>query len=366
MRVEALTAEGFRNIGHITLSADPQMNILYGKNAQGKTNLLEAIGLFSSGKSFRGAKDSEMIGFDREWAKLTLTFTDSRRTQQAELILSGVRSYRKNGVKMPLQEKTSDFCCTVFSPRHLSLITDGPQARRSFLDTAISALQPRYGAYLTQYERLIGQKNALLKELWKNPRLADTIPLWDQQIARAGTVLTCYRNDYVKKLNQTAGVLYSGMTGKREQITLSYHSTVFGDTLPEEYHTEAADAYLEALTDSAEEDRKNGVTMIGVHRDDMVVEIDGVPARLYGSQGQKRSAAVCCKLGEALLLQQILKEPPVMLLDDVMSELDEERQAYICNRLRQMQVFITCCDISHVLMAQNKTVFRVTEGRLEV
>ena len=364
MRVETLTAEGFRNIEKITLSADPQMNILYGKNAQGKTNLLEAIGLFSSGKSFRGAKDGEMIGFGREWAKLTLSFADSRRTQQAELILSGERSYRKNGVKMPLQEKTSEFSCTVFAPRHLSLIADGPQERRSFLDTAISALQPGYASYLSQYERLIRQKNALLKELFKNPRLADTIPLWDRQIAKAGTVLTCYRNDYVKKLNQTAGALYRGMTGKKETLSLSYRSTVFGDILPEEYRTEAAEAYLEALADFAEEDRKNGVTMLGVHRDDMVVEIDGMPARLYGSQGQKRSAAICCKLGEALLLQKILKEPPVMLLDDVMSELDEERQAYICNRLRQMQVFITCCDISHTLQLQNGRVFRVEKGRL--
>ena len=365
MRVEKLAADGFRNLREITLSADPHINILYGKNAQGKTNLLEAIGLFSSGKSFRGAKDAEMIGFGWEWARLELSFADHQRTQQAELVLSGVRNYKKNGVKMTLNEKNSEFCAVVFSPRHLSLITDGPQARRSFLDTAITALQPGYGGYLAQYERLIQQKNALLKELWRQPRLAETIPLWDTQIAKAGTILTCYRNDYVKKLNQAAGALYHGMTGKKETISFSYHSTVFGEDLPDSYQTEAAAIYLEVLEQSAEEDKKNGVTMTGVHRDDLIVNIDGKSARLYGSQGQKRSAAICCKLGEALLLQQVLKEPPVMLLDDVMSELDEERQAYICNRLRQMQVFITCCDISHILKLQDGKVFRVAEGRLE-
>ncbi len=362
MKVIKVEADGYRNLKNITLTADPQMNILYGQNAQGKTNLIELIGLFATGKSFRGAKDAELLGFGREFAKCHLTFSDAEREQKAELILSQTRQYKRNGVKQPLREKNSGFSCVVFTPRHLSLVNGGPQERRDFLDAAITACQPEYGSYLAQYEKLLRQRNALLKELWKTPSLESTIPLWDLQIARAGTVLTIFRNDYIKKLYQTVKELYHGMTGGKEELSLSYSSTVFGADLPAVYESATADFYEQRLSETLEDDKKAGFTTVGIHRDDMVVEINGISARQFGSQGQQRSAAVCCKLGEATLLRQVLGEPPVMLLDDVMSELDSTRQEYICNKLKQMQVFLTCCDISQIMGLDGGKVFHINDG----
>ena len=368
MRVNELKTAGFRNLKALDFKADDHINVIFGDNAQGKTNLMEALWLFTGNKSFRGAKESEMIAFGTDNATLKLTFSDARREQTAQLMLGENKKHFLNGVP---QKSASDFSgrffTVVFSPADLSLIKEGPERRRRFLDIAVSQLKPVYGKYLSQYNRVLLQKNALLKDLWRKPSLAETIDLWDLQLAKLGTILTGFRIDYVKKIGSYAEEIYKGISGGSEAVAFEYRSSVF----PEEqrcaqtaYTDETILLYAEALKASREEDQKSGSTSVGIHRDDIEVSIDGLSARLYGSQGQQRSCVLALKLAESELLYAVTGEAAVMLLDDVMSELDPKRQDYILNHVDRQQVFITCCDISNTLRLKGGSVFHMENGVL--
>ena len=368
MLVEALKTEHFRNLADGSVSFSEQMNVIFGDNAQGKTNLIEAIWLFSGAKSFRGARDSELIAFGQEVASLSLSFRDKQRSQTAELRFGGREKKRVLLNRVPLEgvsKLAGSFYTVVFSPAHLSIVAEGPANRRRFLDSAISQINPRYRDYLDQYERVLAQRSALLKDCWKFPSLRETIELWDDQLARLGTILTIYRGDYVAKLGRLAARIYAGLSRGKEDFAISYRSTVFGPRHSVSvYDDEAIRAYGQALSDSLAEDIRTGMTTVGLHRDDLEVEIDGKSARVYGSQGQKRSSALALKLAEAELLAGITGETPVILLDDVMSELDAHRQDYILNHVKDNQVFLTCCDISNTLRLREGSIFRVEGGRI--
>jgi DNA replication and repair protein RecF len=343
------------------------MNIIYGDNAQGKTNIIEAIWLFSGCKSFRGAKDREMIAFLNDFADLTITFEDKERVQTARIKMED----KKKCVllnKVPLKsasELSGNFLCVVFSPTHLSLVKDGPVLRRKFLDTAIAQIKPQYLTYLLQYEKVLSQKNALIKDVKKFSQLKETLDSWDIQLAKLGTIITIFRKDYVSKLDKTAQSIYSGFSNDKEKIELSYQSTVFSDLSEiDNYSDKNIEQYLTALKQNYEQDIKYGFTTVGIHRDDLGICLNQKDCKTYGSQGQQRSTVLALKLSEAKILKSVTGENPIILLDDVMSELDTNRQDYILNHVKDSQVFVTCCDIANTLRLTDGKIFHIQDGVL--
>lgn len=361
--------EGFRNISALSLSPCETVNIFYGDNAQGKTNLIEAIWLFSGSPSFRGAKNAELIRFDEDFSRLCCDFSTEKRTEKIEITMSRDNRPRKislNGVPLATSsELTGSFYCVVFSPVHLSLIKDGPKNRRKFLDTAISQITPQYKNYLSIYEQALLQRNALLKRSNGFRNFSDTLEVWDRQLAKTGTILSIYRSDYVKKLSALAQKIYDGLSNSKEKLSISYISTAFPDFFDiKEYDESAVSAYLLSMKEKQSGDIALGFTQIGPHKDDLEVFINDKSARAFGSQGQQRSAAIALKLAEAELLKRVTKENPIMLLDDVMSELDIRRQDYILNHVKNLQVFITCCDVVNTKGLQKGKIFKIKDGEL--
>lgn len=361
MIAETLTYAQYRNLKSGTIALNPGINILYGDNAQGKTNFLEAVWLFTGAKSFRAAKDREMVAFGGDRASLTLDFNAQGRRQQAAIMIEKRRSAQLNGIGLRSAARLAGiFCAVVFSPAHLSLIKDGPEARRRFIDAAYCQLRPAYIRILAEYQRTLQQRNALLKEAARGQPLADDVlSVWDERLAQAGAAVYTARRAYVRMLEtQTAGI-YDGLSAQRETLSLAYESCV-GSELPTGEEAQKKLFYL--LQERHAADRAAGFTTAGIHRDDLALSIDGRAARIYGSQGQQRSAVLALKLAEAALLEQETGEQPVMLLDDVMSELDPARQDYILNHIHGWQVLITCCDPAPIQRLVQGAAFEVRDG----
>lgn len=366
MVIETLSLENFRNIGSAELSPCTGINILFGPNAQGKTNVIEAIWLCTGSHSFRGAKESQMARFGEGFFRITLQFKDRERSQ--EIRYSSGEKRRKlalNGVPLKSPgELTGVFPAVVFDPTELSIVREGPGERRRFLDGSISQVKPVYRRYLDQYQAVLDQRNSLLRnERYRG--YSGVLEVWDTQLAKIGSILSIYRADYLKKLCPIAGEIYEGFTGKAEAFSAGYESTVFPEgTALEVYSDQLISFYQAALEESLENDLRMGFTTRGIHRDDISLSVNHVPVKAFGSRGQQRSCAVALKLGEAKLYQGITGENPVVLLDDVMSELDQDRQDYILNRIKGFQVFVTCCDISNTLRMESGSVFSVDSGKI--
>lgn len=356
MRANSIEFQDFRNLKSAKIQCHPSVNVIYGDNAQGKTNLLEAIWLFSGARSFRGAKDSECIAHGSELARLSLEFESLGRNHTAQLDISNKRSATLDGVSLKTAgELAGNFKAVVFSPTHLSLIKDGPSIRRRFIDTAIGQIWPKYIGILKNYTYLLAQRNALLKDVRYSTQLYDMLSVYDSQLAEIGSKLTAYRNRYVDRLNEFVGDIYGGISGGKEILTIEYEATGGCN----------CESLLNALKISQNSDISTATTSVGPHRDELSVKINGMAARSFGSQGQQRSAVIALKLSEAAVINQITDEQPVALLDDVMSELDEGRQDYILNHIKDWQVFITCCDRNSVKMLKEGTAFRVVNGEVK-
>lgn len=332
MKILRFSWENFRNLPSGGFSPADGVNVLFGRNAQGKTNLLEAMWLFTGERSFRGAKDAEMPGPESETSRLKLEFYGGGREQAAVIrFADGRRHAELNGVpKRSCSAMIGTFQAAVFSPEHLSLLQGGPAGRRSFLDAALSQIRPSYAALLAEYNRALAQRNALLKEAARRPELLDTLPVWDSRLVRGGEKVSARREEYLQRIAGPAAKFYSGMCGGKETLLLSYEA----DTR----------SFAEDLAASRRTDLLLGHTGVGPHRDDFTVLIDGRDARAYGSQGQKRSAVIAMKLAEAEVLTQESGETPVVFLDDVLSELDAERQSFLLRKLDGFQVFLTSCE----------------------
>lgn len=366
MNLTSLTLNSYRNINQISISPSDFINVIYGDNAQGKTNIIEAIWLFTGNASFRGARYQEMISFNKKKAGIEIRFKDEKREQKASILLlnegSLTKRIRLNNVEVKrFSELTGNFFAVVFSPTHLSLVTDGPKNRRNFLDAAISQIKPQYKEYLSTYEKLLSQRNSLLKSNFSN--LEQQLDIWNIQIAKAGTIISIYRNDYIKKLTEICKKYYKGLSSQKEEFDIKYISTIY-DNIDEitSYNDAAIDIYYQKLKQNFEVDIKNGFTTSGIQRDDIELLVNKLAVKTYGSQGQQRSSVITLKLGEANLLKKVTGENPVMLLDDVMSELDEKRQDYILNHVADMQVFITCCDKENIKKLKKGKVFKIEGG----
>ena len=371
MTVSRLAYTGYRNLKDGAFEPCGQVNVLFGKNAQGKTNLLEALWLFTGARSFRGAKDSELVTFGSPNGSLLMDYSAAGREQTIKLTLNGSRSAEQNGIPLDSPIRlTGNFCAVIFSPEHLGLVKDSAQQRRRFIDSAICQIRPPHASLVLEYRKTLNQRNALLKDIPGFADLLDTLDVWDERLCNIGAQLTFMRLRYLHRLSEKASGVYEGISKGSEQFRLSY--TDFEDKT---YDCDVSDAKtaLKTIYNSLKKsmirlrsnDIDSGYTHAGPHRDDIRIDIAGISARTYGSQGQQRSAVLSLKLAEAMVLHDTIGEPPVLLLDDVMSELDSTRQDYLLNHIGGMQVFITCCDPSWQSADENSAVFEVHEGMID-
>ncbi len=360
MNVNHIEVKNFRNIQTTAIDPCEGVNIIYGENAQGKTNLLESIWLFTGCRSFRSSKDNELINFNSSKSTLYMDFFAQDRNQNAILEIGEGRKFILNGVKMKSSSQImGNFLAVIFSPVHLSLVKDGPYERRRFLDIAISQLKPKYAVTLSQYNKAVAQRNNLLKDVQFHSELYDTLEVWEDQIAVFASEIIRQRIGYINKLKNYTDEIYSGLSSGREKLDVSYdqQTMVVGETRQELYEN-----MKNHLAASRKNDIITGFTSVGPHRDDLSIKIDGLPARNFGSQGQQRSAALSLKLGEAAVIRNFSGQQPVALLDDVMSELDSGRQNYILNHIKDWQVFITCCDPGTVKNLKYGKKFEMKNG----
>lgn len=362
MRVISHSANNFRNLKESFFEADPSMNVIFGENGQGKTNIIESIWLFTGCYSFRTHKNIQLICDGEEKAESTLNFFSGAREQTAEMTVSKKKEIILNGSLCDSPRRMlGEFCAVVFSPSTLSVIKDGPSDRRKLIDVAISLIKPNYAVILSRYLRALNQRNNLLKKVSENPEFQSYLEPWDDAISSLGAKIIRYRIDYLKRLGELSAQIYSGISSSRESFSLAY-SFCKEDEDPDE--AEIKKRLEEHLFKSREADLKRLYTQSGPHSDDLIFSLDGRDARFYGSQGQQRSCALALKLSEASIMGEITGEAPVVLLDDVMSELDEGRQKFILNFLDNWQVFITCCDPSQLLRSETGKVFEVKQGKI--
>lgn len=362
MTVKELSFENFRNLENNRIEPSPKVNVIYGENAQGKTNLLEAIWLFCGGHSFRGAKENEMIAFGKSYFRLSMLFDAGEREQSADIAFGRERKQiHINGVERASSSYLTEiFSAVVFSPEHLTLIKRGPNVRRRFLDAAICQHRVRYATLLAKYHQIINQRNALLKDIYKHPELKETLTIWDDSLAVVGASILRERYDYLRELREPAMRYHQGISGEREKLEIDYLPTARTE---EDDSVEILREKLgEAFRASRHEDYGTGSTSIGPHRDDLDIRINGISARKFGSQGQQRSAVLSLKLSEAELLYQKNGERPIILLDDVLSELDGTRQDFLLNKVEDYQVFVTCCEESNKEQLKNGRIFYIENG----
>lgn len=367
MQVKEVTFRNFRNIAEAELVFSPGVNILWGDNAQGKTNALEGIYCFACGKSFRGVKDRELISFGAEAGGADIVFDDAQREQRLSLRLFSekTREMKHNGIPV---RRSADFVGifhgVLFCPEHLSMIKGAPQLRRSFLDAAISQLRPAYLASLSEYARILKQRNALLKA--EEQPISARMPLYEvltHQMAEVNARIVITRSRYVKLLSSSAAAFLDDMTAGGEQLSLDYVSDMDCASSPDSGTDPAAYAerYYEKCVSYAQREFAAQTTLHGCHRDDIAVTLNGREARLYASQGQDRSIALAMKLSEGELSRTVTGEYPVFLFDDVLSELDGARQSYLMQRLGGRQVILTSCNES-LFTGMDASLIRVKNG----
>jgi len=360
MNLINLRIQNFRNIEELEFIPEPGVNVIYGKNGQGKTNILESIFILTGAKSFRSRRDNEMIRHQEDFSVIDALFNLELRQQRIRITISekGRLGSRNRGTETKAATLAGVFCCVLFSPEHLMLIKGSPEQRRKFIDTALCQISPKYLLELKRYTRLLAQKNSALKDSYRNPQIYDILDVYDNQIAEAARVVTYMRKNFCDNLLDLAKDDYVAISGGEEQFHFSYTSTLFTD---ESYNVNDA---LKKLQENRQYDIGAGFSTVGPHRDDLSITIDGVNARIFASQGQQRTAVLAMKLAEAAIMERSLGEKPVLLLDDVLSELDGSRQDYLIARLNGSQSIITGCDPSLVSKRVNASLFEVISGRL--
>ena len=366
MRIDKLTLDGWRNYRRQTLDFDGSCNVIYGENAQGKTNLLEAMVYLSCGKSPRAHGDRELIGFDRQEASVTAQLLSRERafTTDIQLFRGKRRKMTVNGVPAKTNAALSDVLHTVFfCPEDLFLIRAGAAERRRFMDLSLCQLRPRYAEALAEYGRLYEHKTRILRDSEEHPQLLEMLPEFNERLCRVGAVLIGYRARFCASLAEYARQAHFECSGEKEELTLLYRTvkTVEDPFAPQEQICEALRRHQEAHLAA---ERASRLCLSGPHKDDVEVLINGRSARQYSSQGQVRTAALSLKLAEREIHKNAVGEYPVMLLDDVLSELDPRRQEYVLNRIQGGQVFITCCENDRLDTMLRGRVFHIRDGEV--
>lgn len=370
MIINKIKVNGFKNLKDIDINLNENINIFCGENAQGKTNLIEAVWLCTGLKSFRNTKDKDFINLNSDTSFIEIKFTDSFRTQKINFNIAKPNIKDKavflNDVRLAFPSKLfGNLNCIVFTPEDLELSKGSPERRRKFIDLSISQIKKSYIGVINKYDNIINQRNRLLKNISLGISKKEELEIWDEQLAKLGSYISVLRYAYTKKLNLTAKKLYNDISCGKEDLNIKIYSTIF-DSLEnrEDYMGKMAEEYFKILSQNIDDDIRLGYTQMGVHRDDLITEINGLPSREYGSQGQNRSIALILKLAQAYILSDELKDSPVILLDDVLSELDKNRQNFIFSKIKNMQVFITCCEPNQIDVNYKNNVFYIKDGRI--
>lgn len=347
MIIQNLTLQGFRNYESFQCTFDPGVNLIVGQNAQGKTNLLEAVCYLSRGAAFRTRREAELIRFGADFAELCATVRSYGREQELRAVMFAGRRPRQlflSGVKKNSREDLDGVLNTVlFCPEDLLVLKKGAAERRKLLDDALCQLRPRYARALEEYRRLLAQKAAALRERVDRPEMLDLIPDYNERMAQTGAIIITTRAKYLRQLELRAAAHHEAFSGGSEALTLTYQtvSTVPDPAAP------AAEVY-ERLKEHQQSHYRAEVESMqclsGPHKDDFEAALNGLSMKAFASQGQTRTAAISLKLAERDLFEADTGELPVLLLDDVLSELDPGRQDFVLNRIRTGQVFITCCE----------------------
>ena len=347
MGLNEIYLRGFRNYGEQTFRFDPGVNLIVGQNAQGKTNLLEAISFLGSGKSFRALKNAEMISFGSDFAEIIGSFTAQDRQQKIRWLLFQGRQPRQleiNGVRKKTAASLSGLLPTVlFCPEDLLILKEGASARRRFADSILCQLRPNYEAALGEYNRILERKTQILKDARENNAATDILPEYNQRLCRYGAVIISYRARFFEALGREAAIFHGCFSGGKEALQLSY-KTVSNIEDPFASIKELEGKLHEHLERHSRAEAESAQCLTGPHKDDFEISLSGVNLKLYGSQGQTRTAAISLKLAQRELMRREFEQEPVLLLDDVLSELDAARQDFILNQIVSGQVFITCCE----------------------
>ena len=365
MRLLRLSLTGFRNYERFSCDFAPGVNLILGRNAQGKTNLLEAVGYLSAGYAFRTRKEAELIRFGADFAELTAEVSSYGREQSLRAVLFAGRRPRQlflNEVKKPTWEDLGGVLHTVlFCPEDLLVLKKGAAERRRLMNDALCQLRPRYATALEEYGRLYRQKSAVLKDRWERPDLLRVLPEYNERMAQVGAILISLRARYLRALGEAARAHHDAFTGGREEITLVYHTvgTVEDPFVP---LPELCERLREHQRTHERAELESAQCLSGPHKDDFEVLLSELSVKTYGSQGQTRTAAISLKLAERDLMARDTGELPVLLLDDVLSELDAGRQDFLVNRIREGQVFITSCDTDR--LSEAGKLVRIEAGRI--
>ena len=333
MKIKQLKLKNYRNYDLLELDFDPSTNILYGDNAQGKTNILESIYMCGTTKSHRGTKDRDMIRFGHEEAHIEAVIDKKGVPFEIDIHL---KNNSPKGVainKMPIRRAIELFGIVnivFFSPEDLNIIKNGPSERRKFIDLELSQLDKVYLSDLTNYNRIVNQRNKLLKDVYDRKDLMETLDIWDLQLVNYGKKIIDRRNKFIVELNEIVGKVHEQLTGGKEHLQIYYEPSV------------SSMDFETNLIKNREKDIKMKSTSVGPHRDDICFMADGLDIRKFGSQGQQRTAALSLKLSEIEIVKKVINDTPILLLDDVLSELDKHRQNYLLDSISDIQTLITC------------------------
>ena len=365
MELNELYLRSFRNYKEQRLTFDAGVNLIVGQNAQGKTNLLEAISYLGSGRSFRTTKNSEMVRFSDDFAELEgKIFSQEREQSLRWLLFSGCRPRQlyRNGVKKKTAADIAGVLPTVlFCPEDLMILKTGSAQRRRFADNALCQLRPNYDAALAEYHRVLEQKGRILKDHFENPAVLEILPEYNARLCQVGALLISYRARFFDALAQAAALFHESFTGGKEKFHLEY-KTVSSVTDPFAPVSKLNEELNDHLTRHSRAELETAQCLTGPHKDDFNITLSGIDLKSYGSQGQTRTAAISLKLAQRELMRREFGEEPVLLLDDVLSELDPGRQDFVLNQIDSGQVFITCCEPGRFTKI-GKTI-RIDNGQL--
>ena len=367
MALNAIELRSFRNYEQLQLDFEPGVNLIVGDNAQGKTNLLEAISYLGSGKSFRAQKTGEMIRFGADFAEISGDIYAEERQQTLRWVLfagSRPRQIWRNGVKKKTAADISGVMSTVlFCPEDLMVLKTGAAARRRLGDHALCQLRPNYDAALTEYNRILEIKSRILKDHHENPGVLEILPEYNTRLCQVGALIISYRARFFEGLGKAAAEYHGQFSGGKEEFSLQYHtvSSVNDPFAPVAALTQDLQEHLERHYRA---ELESGQCLTGPHKDDFSVTLNGIDLKAYGSQGQTRTAAISLKLAQRELMKRESGQEPVLLLDDVLSELDPGRQDFVLNKIVSGQVFITCCEPGRFTKL-GKTI-EIKQGKIKV
>ncbi len=358
MKIEKLKAENFRNIESASLTFSDGVNLLYGQNAQGKTNILEAVYYFARGKSFRGSSDGELKKFGQDGFFIEMEFEGQKRSQSLAYRVYGKekKKYRNGGEEERITDMIGHFRAVLFFPEHLTLVKEGPSMRRDFMNIGISQIKPMYLNIYSEYNKILENRNTILKNAQKGFYYSEEqLDIWSSSLAKRAAYINEKRSEYIKKIAQSAKNILYELSGGREELSLEYKSDIEDSLNIEEQ-------YRELLQTDRKREISAGCTLFGIHRDDIEIKINGISARAYASQGQQRSIVLALKMAEGEVCREYSGEYPVFLFDDVLSELDEKRRAYILEKKQDRQILITSCE-KQSFDSSEVNIIKVEKGR---